>query len=773
MARSAFKAFLNLLPVLPALLVAFSCSREEYGPSAEGISYNGREDGHLVFRAAAPDTKAPAFSRDTVLTLTENGEKSPFMLKVSTGNRAVASEATKTALNPYGSDNLPERFYFRVFSQDGGAKVIDIDQAVRSGDRWISQKDWSEMIPSYVETPTICAWVEDNHCGYDYISCSVTSKIKTFCCDFVNPAHSYVCGDEMEAADHLWGYGVYSGLRADNSITFRHVNAGLCIHCAPALDMTVTQVDIAARLDGSTAWTAGPDALQDVYSYELFGTGVETLSRTINISLRDGDTWIVSKDAPVILPPQRGIDDGNEILLSLTIYYNGSYRTLEADLSQIPFYSGSMTTLEVAMDSFLWIDAPDATCDWALNGEGVYVSNPATATITTNISSSDFANRTVSYYGQYCALYEYDNHTQLRFTPKWDNFTRYDWIENYTVSCSGVSSTGTVTVKAGNFTNYYTIGDIPRYLFIGKTYSTDIRVRQTGGTVEYAVAPFLINWSYDDTFISLSDGILTPLVQTPSTEVLVGIINSGNDIYGDVFYREYEVIDPIFVPNSSSISFGSNETVKPVITSISRELRDTLVDGRRLWVIPEGMTVNFTPDGVTPGGNIFLEYYSKSSDNSITVSFDNGDWSYTENCLEGHRLDMYPHTQSRPTVPQVVSVTATGGDVAVDLVSAVVRTPYMRTKHSWKITSCPSWVMSWQHVGQERGNTSYEERQDLFRVAVLPNTTGAERSGVMTLITTDGSDLTATIAVTQAAGSGWDFGGGSGWGTGGGTEVGF
>lgn len=774
MARPAFKAFLNLLPVLPALLFAFSCSREERGPLAEGISHSGREDGRLVFRAAASDTKAPAFSRDTVLALTENGEKSPFSLKVSMGNRAVASEGTKPACDPYGSNNLPESFAFTIYSEDGGVARIDSDIAVRNGDRWISRKDWSEKIPAYTNAPTICAFVNDDVTGQSDIDVYVVDNAKYFYAVLANEAN--VGGDlynDFCTPDLLWGYGEYSGLRADNSIVFRHVGAALCVHCAPALDMSVTGVELVARLNGYMEWRA-TDAGRK-YSDATYSSDTEVIYGYQNISLSNGDTWIVPKDEPIILPPQCGFYDGNAIYLRLYVAYNGDAHALEADISDIEFYSGSMTTLEVTMDSFLWLNAPDVSIPFENDEIG---NHPKQVVIDHNIHPSDWESRTLACTGNYVtAAFSPDDPSKIIFTPRCPNITT-DWVypawtDTYTVTCLGVSSTGTVTVEPSDGHRFYLcdVDGFPEdFFFVGEERTLPVNVYDDNTGFVYPVHPSLIMFdeSEEEYLPSRADcGRVVCLADCVTQSRRTYTVSIDGGLYcQDSWSHEYEIAR--YVSSfPSSLHFGSTEFIQEVGAVPSSEL----VAYGNEFLLRNGETISFALDGDKPYVISYRPETDLSSDLLLTYESTDGEYFADLDYYSDFGGSPMYKTLSQGFNPSARLVVHAYDNALFGIYSGTLKEVTVACNDNWSVVSAPDWLRVQPGVGVVQQSRALVAESSKMAFCAEPNYGSVSRTGVVAIDAGFGGQVNITVVQEPSEGASMFSGGG--FSGGGGTNEDF
>lgn len=243
------------------------------------------------------------------------------------------------------------------------------------------------------------------------------------------------------------------------------------------------------------------------------------------------------------------------------------------------------------------------------------------------------------------------------------------------------------------------------------------------------------------------DGSAVTLVADISNFEFPAGTNTILDVNFDAYALGLLEVDP------SSVSFSSTQYVRSAVTGVTPELRDTLVGGRVLWVLPEGRSASFSleggvsafPEVVTGGGTV------------LSVSWTGG--TRSESYVgAGHFMAV-----GSPVETSSLTLSSLAGTMAVGVCSGTVKTVSVATRDTWTVASAPDWVMTWPKVGETAGEVSSQPSSYGMKMAVLPNYNNAPRTGTVTLRTTDGTGLVRTVSVTQAPSSGMGFDGGSGW----------
>lgn len=742
-----------------ACITLSSCS--DVLESAQGIQFEDK--GYIRFFTEvindAPATKSAAPNRIDSLGIV-NGECGLY--RYSVGRQPSAPTPTKgTPIN--SASELTSDLYLNAYyidEEEGTLNYITGEKTVRrSGIYQTVNKYGFPLTDSGSHVNYIAAY------PYELFKSHIQNHDRYFTFD-------YDYFDDMEETDLMVGVGgPYTSSAQTPSLSFNHILSSVKFVGGgnhPS-NMHISKVGLTGIYDTGSYFF---DAINKIGYWDALSTtyphrDIDVYCFNINIGCDYGDRRDFSDELFIL--PQTCPED--------------SYIYLEGDCDGEPFdlvFSLEGMRFEPGVAYEFRMNAPSlyylTVGDMELKFAPAYGPYIVSSQYLTNIPSSFFSSESlvVNQSGdtdliKITEVLQHSDGTdgQVRASVDYYNFTSLPWVMNYTLVANGIeSNTGSIVVSPHDTPYAEFLVNFPEYIFIGQTKQLSCEYNALAVPQRY-----LNFWRYSGTSIEVSEtGLLTGL-DNGITDVSVDFYfpnSEGNEYHSTgsvkcfrpVLESDKEKVSVDAKPDAAltnvASTVNSNGTLLNVsdnefiVTSRMFRAEGTMTQTITFQMPQAGLLMLEVSSGDTGVDNVLQ--VSKISNTLIPLS-DVATSFIGAETREKHVLAYYCTAG-----PHSLKISATGMDKCRIESKIYYKKSAMCTitsRDSWQVEDKPDWVLISPEAG---GAPNISPTITPCCISAVDNETSVQKSGYITFKTTDGSNLTTKVLVSQSSSGGISIG---------------
>lgn len=612
---------------------------------------------------------------------------------------------------------------------------------------------------------------------YEFVNGSVVKDEGYLYIDYTTPT------DVSEQKDLMIGYSPqYTQMTIHPTLTMNHILSGIRFKMSGFFpDVTVSRISISGIYQTGT-YEYDVEAQTGVWENY---SGKQTYTVSTNTNYTYGSEGILNDNAhsgelfvlPQVCPA------GSKLTIIGTTSDRIKYEK-EYSLDGFELAEGVINEFNISIPSLFYIHVPNITVNTSEYEptEPISFSKTYTTNIPNNPSPSDRDKFEISVIQDVSEIMTINGapDNSIDVSVNYYNFTAESWNSTYYAQSEvATSNAGIINIMPNYMAGELSISG-PEYIFVGTSDNMVDHVYATTSGYDLPIPSRYMTWTSSNSciqvdeygnLIGISNGVADISANLKFPRQIIGTrtlyYNQTKSLSGVMCISPMltiggRTLTPTYpaTPIQSLTSLRSTTTPAVYTTTTTVADNEWLVSPMRVGLSPITQTISFY---MATSGYIILELNSDNNGTTALAVSTIGNNSTTpgsetatqiigrDNCFKTNYL-VYSCTAGNHCIkitaegsqPQIHSKIAKLAPDNGDIRS--LNTYTVISRDTWEIVECPSWIKASTTSG---GVISTEMTPTSVVIVAENNTTGLRREGVITFHTTDGSDLTKSINVSQ------------------------